>query len=96
MRYRLETKGQHMVYEGECIGTVMGVKLILKKWNVRTATICVDSQASIKAMMLIKPTSGHYIIDTFHWEIQTIQQMQRGIWITIRWTPGHEGIEGNE
>jgi len=96
LRYRLGTKGQHTVYEGECVGTVMGVKLILKEWNVRTATICIDSQATIKATRLIKPVSGHYIIDVLHWEIQALQKRQRGIQITIRWTPGHEGIEGNE
>jgi ribonuclease HI len=96
LRYRLGTKVQHTVYEGECVGTVMGVKLLSKERNVRTATICIDSQATIEATQLIEPASEHHIIDAFRGEIKALQKTQRGIRITIRWTPGHEGIEGNE
>jgi hypothetical protein len=44
----------------------------------------------------MKPNPGHYIIDTLHENFKALKKKHPNINITIRWTPGHEGIEGNE
>jgi ribonuclease HI len=95
-RYRLGTKEQHTVYEGECMGIAMGVKLMSKEWNFKTATICTDSQETIRAMYLNKKVPGHHILDPFHRELDKLQKTHRGIQSTLRWIPGHKGIKGNE
>ena len=79
MHYKLGTQGQHTVYEGEGVGAVMGVRLIAKEWGVQSATICIDSQAVIKATQLTKPSPGHYILDTFHDNIDTLKKKHPGI-----------------
>ncbi|KAF8803400.1 hypothetical protein BYT27DRAFT_7109773 [Phlegmacium glaucopus] len=46
--------------------------------------------------MLTKLAPSHYLIDELLHEINTTCKKHRGISITFRWTPGHEGIEGNK
>lgn len=96
LRYSLGNHTQHTVYEGECTDTLLAVRPIAREWNVRTATICIDNQAAIKATKLIKPASGHYILDVFHQSLELLRGKHPGIQLTIRWTPGHEGIVWNE
>ena len=96
MWYKLGAQEHHTVYEGEGIGAVLGARLISQEWGVQSATFCIDSQAIIKAIQLTKPSPGHYIINAFHGILDMLRKKHPGIWITIRWTPGHKGIEGNE
>ncbi|KAF9456696.1 hypothetical protein BDZ94DRAFT_1144800, partial [Collybia nuda] len=86
----------HTVYEGECVGALMALKLVSKQQRVRDVTICVDNQAAITATMLLRPAPGHYILDAFHSDLIELQKIHPQIHITIRWTPGHQGINGNE
>jgi hypothetical protein len=57
---------------------------------------CVDSQAAIRAIQLTKPKPGHYIFNMLHKSLEGVRNQHLGIKIMVRWTPGHEGIEGNE
>lgn len=77
----------------------MALKLIAQQADicyVTEATICIDNQATIKATTLIWPAPGHYILDSFHYHLVELLNKHPQIHITIRWTPGHQGIEGNE
>jgi hypothetical protein len=96
MQYKLGAQEHHTVYKGKGIGVVLGARLISQEWGVWSATFCIDSQAIIKATQLTKPSPRHYIIDAFHRTLDMLRKKHPGIWITIRWTPGHKGIEGNE
>jgi ribonuclease HI len=96
IRYKLGTQAQHMVYEGEAVGAVLGIKLISKEWGVRSAILCIDNQAIIKATQLTKPSAGHYIINALHESIDALRKKHPGIQLRIRWMPGHKGIMGNE
>ena len=44
----------------------------------------------------MKPTTGHYIFYAPHKNIAMLQKKHSGLRIKIRWSPGHEGLEGNE
>jgi hypothetical protein len=74
IQYKLGTQAQHMVYEGEVVGAVLGIKLISKEWGVWSAILCIDNQAVIKATQLTKPNAGHYIIDTLHESIDVLRK----------------------
>jgi ribonuclease HI len=59
-----------------------------RKGNV---TIFSDSQASLRA--LNKETTKSGLTRNCH---ETLNQLGRGRRLTLRWVPGHEGIDGNE
>ena len=75
---------------------MLGTKLINNEWDIQLATFCVDSQATIKAIQLTKPKPGHYIFDMLHKSLEGVRNQHPGIKIMVRWTPGYEGVEGNE
>ena len=55
-----------------------------------------DNQAAIQSAVDRKQGSGKYIVDEFHKQIDALMKRNRDVKITIRWSPGHEGIKGNE
>jgi len=96
LRYQLGSQQQHTVYEGEGVGAVLGTKLVSNEWGVWSAIFYIDNQASITAMQLINPTSGHHIFDIFNEYIVVLKKKHSGIWLKIKWVPGHQGVDGNE
>ena len=96
LRHQLGSQRRHTVYEGEGVGAVLGARLISNEWNIRSANIYIDNRASITATQLTKPNPGHYIFDALHKSIAAIQKKHLGIKITVKWVPGHKGVEGNE
>jgi ribonuclease HI len=96
IRHQLGAQRHHTVYEGESVGMILAIKLMTKEWAIRSATICVDNQATIRATQLTTPHPGHYLTDIFHRDLKALKRKHNGIHITVRWTPGHKGIEGNE
>ena len=96
IRHKLGVQSRHTVYEGEGIATVLGAKLIRNEWGIWSATFCIDSQAVIKAIQLTKPKPGHYIFNMLHKSLEGVRNQHLGIRITVRWTPGHERIKGNQ
>lgn len=66
LHYQLGSQRHHMVYEGEGVGVILGVKLISKEWGIWSATIYTDNQATIMATQLTKPNAGHHIFDALH------------------------------
>jgi ribonuclease HI len=70
--------------------------LIQKEWEIWSTTIYIDNQASIIAIQLTKPTTAHFTFHVFHENITMLLKKHHGQQITIRWAPGHKGMEGNE
>jgi len=90
---------EYTIYDAELAGMYMGLHLIKTEKTARRRTLMgTDSQAAINAMKNELSTPGHYIANNF---IRTARQInkQRGnkrYELTLRWTAGHIGIDGNE
>jgi len=96
LRYRLGNATEHTVYEGEIVGMILGLALISKEAQVTEVSMGVDNQAAIRATGGRKPTPSHYLMDRFHQELADTARKHPALRLTIRWTPGHSDIEGNE
>ena len=94
-RIHLGRNNEHTVYEAECAAMTLGVHAIRNR-RIKTLTIHVDNQAAIQAAADRKQGPGKYIIDRFHKQIDALRKSNRDIKVTIRWSPGHKGIQGNE
>jgi len=78
------------------MGITLGLELISRERRVKEASICVDSQPTIKASATTQPGPGRHIIDAFHSRQQQVQRQHPALSRLIRWTPGHYDVEGNE
>jgi hypothetical protein len=66
MRFCLRSVQKHTVYEGECMGLVLGMGLLQHERDVMEVLVCMDSQVAVRAAVGNKPGSGHYILNEFH------------------------------
>ena len=88
-----------MVHEAELIGILLGIHLInTENKGTTTCAIGVDSQAVIKAFDSDLRKPGHHIMPKI---LQIANQLCKRrksakYELTIHWTAGHVGIEGNE
>lgn len=55
-----------------------------------------DNTASLRAIQNHKPHPAHHLVDELLQRIEALQRRHPGIDLTLRWVPGHKGIEGNE
>jgi ribonuclease HI len=99
LRLCLGTTKQHTVLEAEMIGLVLGLHLITtEKCNRKSCAIGLDSQAAIKALQTELTNPGHHLAVE---ALRLAKHLQKrngnaNYSLTIRWTAGHMGIEGNE
>jgi len=96
LRFCLGSARKHTVYEGECMGMLLGMELIRQEREVTEVSICVDNQAAILTAAGNKPHPGHYILDEFHRQHRALTKRHHRMAILIRWTPGHCDILGNQ
>lgn len=91
---------EHTVFEGECVGQALGMELLRRELTgrriVRTAAVGTDNQAGMLALRDPGPGTGRYLIDEVLKGIQRIRSTGSNVDIGIFWTPGHQGIPGNE
>jgi len=99
LRYHLGPATQHTVYEAELVGLLLGMQLIRteKRSNTRCA-IGADNQAAIQALQAEQTRPGQHIAaEIIKLAKQTKKERNsKNFRITVRWTAGHSGIEGNE
>lgn len=96
LRYHLGPSTDHSVYEGELVGLALGMELLHRERTCHAASCAADNTASLRATQNRKPHPAHYLVDELIQQIGTLQKRHPGIALTLRWVPGHKGIEGNE
>ena len=99
LHYHLGKASEYTIYDAELAGLSMGMHLIKTEKVARRHTMMgADNQAAINAIQNELSTPGHYIAKDILREAQQISK-QRGTKnysLTLRWTAGHVGIDGNE
>ncbi|KAG2743916.1 hypothetical protein P692DRAFT_201679678, partial [Suillus brevipes Sb2] len=88
----------HTVYEAELVGMVFAVQLLREGGGRRggTMSLGVDNQAAIRAREVFRSKPGHCLMDIFHDDLRCLIPYDDNRKLTIRWTPGHVNIMGNE
>ena len=87
--------GGHEAYDAELSALVYGfVHLLGRRVAGRAYTIFMDSTTAIVKIVSDAPEPGQ---ETATQVIELARRVvDQGISITIRWTPAHRGVEGNE
>jgi ribonuclease HI len=100
-RSHLGSDKSSTVYAGELVGINMALKLCRQlrdragerlSERFTQATIFTDSQAAIKSIKRPGRASGMQVLGEILQSIEDLNTLP----VTIRWIPGHEGIQGNE
>ena len=87
---------EHEVYEGECIGMVMGLHLVAQEQLIRKLSIWADNSVAVTATDTSKTGSSHYLLNFFHNGLARLHKQHQNIHITISWIPSHKRLQGNE
>jgi ribonuclease HI len=86
------------VYAAELQGINLALSMALASIeagdNHRKITIFTDNQAAVRSLVRPEGRSGAYIVKQITHKIRLLQN--KGISVTVRWIPAHEGIDGNE
>ena len=91
-----------MVYEAKLVGILLGMHLIkARKTNKASAAIGLDNQATIRAFTSdLRSPSHHLMREALHLATQikkgNKKKGRNKTKVTICWTAGHKGIEGNK
>lgn len=86
---------QFTVYGAELIGIWMALDMGRRGGGqIRKLTIFTDNQAAIVSSQRPRNQSGQVILKHIYNLTRILQK--RGVKITIRWIPAHEGVPGNE
>ena len=98
-RFHLGSSRKHTVFEGECIGLLLGLDLLRSSGfnlNGRDISLSIDSQAVIKRLRMRTHSVASYIVDEVHNLLYDLTSRFPRARLTVRWTPGHVGLAGNE
>lgn len=92
-------ESEHTVHEAELVGILLALQLIsTEKHSSTSFALGVDNQAVLKAFQSALRNPGHHIArEALQMANQVQKRRRKGNYkLTLRWTAGHEGIEGNE
>ena len=67
----------------------------MRMTNIIAITIYTDSQTALRRLLKAKAKSGQHIINNILESIETLHKDRR-VQVTLRWIPGHKGVDGNE
>jgi ribonuclease HI len=99
LHFHLGPETEHTVHEAELVGILLGAHLIsTERKGSTTCAIGVDNQAAISAFDSDLRKPGHHLArEIMRITNRTRKKRRKGKYtLTIRWTAGHVGIEGNE
>ena len=99
IKFHLGPAKHHTVYEAELVGILMGLYLIKteRKGKVKCA-LSADNQAALKAISSDMTKPGQHIAAKIFQAIKQLKARKNNsrFKLTLRWSAGHVGIEGNE
>ena len=99
LHYHLGSAEEHTVYEAELVGLLLGLQLVKTEQAGRTSfAIGADNLAAVKAVLTELTHPGQYLAASFLSTAAKIKKKRgtRNYSLTLRWTAGHIGIQGNE
>jgi ribonuclease HI len=99
LKLHLGTTEQHTVYKAGLVGMILGLPLIKaeKRSKVKCALNINNQAALVIIKSKMKKSSQHLVASLLQIAKQLIEHRgNRKFKLTLRWTAGHVGIEGNE
>jgi len=99
LHFHLGSDTKHTVHKAELVGILLALHLIAtEKRNNLPSLIAVDNQATLKAYDSDMRRPGHNVAREFLSLAKRMQKCRskRKFKLTLRWSAGHCGIEGNE
>lgn len=79
------------------MGTILAAHLIATERRlVEDSSTPLDNKPVVQASRRSKPGLGRYLTDIFYSGVLAAKRAHRGMRLTLRWVPGHEGVDGNE
>ena len=98
-RYHLGSSRNHTFFEREGIEQLLGLRLLRDSnlnLNGMEVTIGINSHATIKHHNIQAKSAAGYIFDEIHTFAEELTTTFSNIRLSVRWTLGHVGIDGNE
>jgi len=91
-------KTPHCVWgRSHCTAVYLGTHILKHAVPLSgSVTFCIDNHATICAANSGVVGPGHYIIEVAVTELGKMKKAHPNLNIALRWSPGHEGIVGNE
>ncbi|KAF9035865.1 ribonuclease H-like domain-containing protein, partial [Panaeolus papilionaceus] len=97
VRKRYLGKAKHYtVYDAEVIGVDLALETLLQEGCKGLITIGLDNQAVLSAVRHRWVRSAQLTWIRIQRNMNTLLKMSRNTKVRFTWTPGHEGIIGNE
>jgi len=99
LHLHLGSEDKHTVHKAELAGILLGLHLInTERKSSTTFALGSDNQAAIKAFQSNLRSPGHHLArEALRLAHQISHRKRKTKYaLTIRWTAGHEGIEGNK
>ena len=78
-----------VVYDAEALGALRGLERATNLYPDAPVTLCIDNTATIWSAQKDAPTTSQWVFVAIHWITADHE-------VTIKWSPGHMGIAGNE
>lgn len=81
------------VFDAEAVGALRGLEAAIRAAGFGDITVCVDSTSVIWGLRGDAAMSSQWAYIDFHEAARSYQGLGE---VDVRWSPGHEGIPGNE
>lgn len=87
---------EQIVFGAELCGAMLALHIITTIPRLTKATILIDSQAAIKALVRRHPQPGQHLVELVHTRFAALKKRRRTLRLHIVWVPGHVEVDSNE
>ena len=96
LRIFLGSEDEYTVATAEGVALLLALELLKGERGVRKVTIAADNVGVIHRSRKDKAAPMQFLWWMFRKQWDSIRKRVKRIQLTVRWVPGHEGVEGNE